>query len=104
MVGIDQVVLRLRLRKEKETKHQHSIQFLEIVETRDWMCPIGAYKALVDSFGRRRSKLTPFCEMAASSLITGKWINKLLKTFLGGHSCYLGGEVEIRCIQPVCER
>ena len=75
----------------EEMKHQHSIQFVEIVETRDWMCPIGAYKALVDSLGR--SNLTPFCETADSSLVMGKWINKLLKTFLGGHACYLGGKL-----------
>ena len=35
----------------------------------------------------------PFYETAAGSLITGKWINKLLKTFLGGHECYLGGKL-----------
>ena len=55
--GIGQLVLRLRLRNPKEMKHQHSIQLVEIVKTRDWMYPIGAYKALVDSLGRRRSKM-----------------------------------------------
>ena len=53
------------------------------------MCPIGAYKALVDSLGRRRNNLTPFCETADGFLITGN----LLKTFLGGHACYLGGKL-----------
>ena len=93
MDGIGQVVLGLRLRNPKESKHQHSIQFVEIVETRDWMCPIRTYKALVDLLGRRRSNLTSFCETEAGSLISRKWINKLLKTFLGGHAGYLGGKL-----------
>ena len=59
----------------------------------DWMFPIGAYKALVDSLGRRRSNLTLFCETEAGSLIMGKGINKLLKTFLGRQACYLGGKL-----------
>ena len=62
------------------------MQFVEIVETRDWMCLIGAYKAVLASLGRKRRNLTRFCEMTAGSLITGKWINHLLKTFLGGHA------------------
>ena len=82
--------MRLRLRNPKKAKSQHSIQF---VETKDWMCPIGAYKALVNSLGRRRSNLTPFCETADGSLVRGRWIKKLLKTILAGNACYLGGKL-----------
>ena len=88
---LGQVVLRPRLRNPKETKSQHSVQFVKMVEMKDWMCPIGAYRALVNLLERKRSNLTPFCETADSSLVTGSWINKLLNTFLAGN--YFGGKL-----------
>ena len=68
--GVGQVVLRLSLINPKETKSQHSIQFVEMVVTRDWICSIGAFKAMVNLLGRIRSNLMLFCETADGSLIT----------------------------------
>ena len=39
-------VVRVKIRSPKEMKAQHSIQFVELVGTGGWMCPVNAVKAL----------------------------------------------------------
>ena len=49
--GKEVEVIRLKIRNTKESKSQHSTQFVELVATEGWMCPVNAFKALTQIAG-----------------------------------------------------
>ena len=86
-------VVRLRIRNPKESKSQHTTQFVELVETKGWMCPVNAFRALEQMKSRKVGQMSPLCRRKDGSLLTGRILNKLLEEHLRGKADYLGGKV-----------
>ena len=86
-------MVRIKIRSPKEMKSQYSIEFVELVSTGGWMCPVSAVKVLKQMRSGNEGRLSPLCRRKDGRLLTGRILKQYLKRFLADKADYLGGKL-----------